>query len=310
MLRKCDIIAKRRNKKGESDWPEEHGGIWFACGLLRRYLDHEVGRQSAAMAYYLLFAIFPVLIFVSALLGVLDLDLEGIIADLSRILPRAVVDLCEMYLTHVSDSSNAALLGFSLVFSIWFPARATNGLMDCVRRAYGLRKPVHPIRYRLKMLLLTGFLFLAMLVALLLVTLGQRVLSFLAGSLALPPELLSLWNGLRFVILAALLLAAMGLLYAVSQDSRQPARYVLPGAVSAAAAWVLLSIAFSFYVENFANYSVVYGTLGAVVVLLVWLFLSAVALILGAELNGMIQIQDLKKAKNREENENENYHYR
>ena len=98
-----------------------------------------------------------------------------------------------------------------------------------------------------------------------------------------------MWNSLRFVILALLLFATLGILYAMSQDRRQPALYIVPGTLCALVAWMLLSMGFSFYVENFANYSVIYGTLGAVIVLLIWLFLSAATLIMGAEVNGMIQ---------------------
>lgn len=269
---------------------EQNKVFRFIHHLAMRYTTHDVGQQSAAMAYYLLFTIFPMLIFVSSLLGILNLDLEGTANLLSTFLPKSVVELGQTYLAYVSNTASTTILWFSLVFSIYFPARAANCLMRCVRRAYGLRRPDQPLLYRIRMLLFTVYLIVVIVLALVLMTMGQKVLQVFIGHLNPSKPLLALWDTLRFVILAVLLFATLGLLYAMSQDHRQPAIYIVPGAVSSLAAWMLLSIGFSFYVENFANYSVIYGTLGAVIVLLVWLYLSATTLILGAELNGMIQM--------------------
>ena len=257
--------------------------------LVRRYNHHDVGQQSAAMAYYLLFTTFPLLIFISSLLGILDLDVDYVVNVLSAVLPKAVLNLGETYLEYVSHTASATILGFSLVFSIYFPMRAANCLVRCVRRAYGLRRPGKPIRFRLRLLLFTGYLIVVIVAALALMTLGEQVLLSFIGHMNLPQGVLRVWDSLRFVILALLLFATLGILYGMAQDRRQPALYILPGALLALLAWMLLSMGFSFYVENFANYSVIYGTLGAVIVLLVWLFLSAATLIMGAEVNGMIQ---------------------
>ena len=84
------------------------------------------------------------------------------------------------------------------------------------------------------------------------------------------------------------MLAAVGTLYAAALDKRQPVKALLPGIMAALLAWMVVSVGFSFYVENFANYSVIYGTLGAVIVLMMWLYMTAVILILGAELNAAL----------------------
>ena len=270
-------------------WLGRNRAVRLVGELVRRYHFHDVGQQSAAMAYYLLFTTFPLLIFISSLLGVLDLDVDYVVNVLSAVLPRAVLDLGETYLQYVSTTASATILGFSLVFSIYFPMRAANCLVRCVRRAYGLRRPGKPIRCRLRLLLFTGYLIVVIVAALALMTLGEQVLLFFIGHMNLPQGVLRVWDSLRFVILALLLFATLGILYGMAQDRRQPALYILPGALCALVAWMLLSMGFSFYVENFANYSVIYGTLGAVIVLLVWLFLSAATLIMGAEVNGMIQ---------------------
>ena len=257
--------------------------------MAANYFRHNVGRNGAALAYYLLFTLFPLLIFVSSLLGLLDLDVASITQSLTPILPREVLTILEVYLDYVAQTSSSSMLWFSLVFSIYFPMRAAKCLMDAVRRAYHLKKSAHPVAYALRQLLFTAVLLLAIALALVLSTLGQRVLGFFAELLEVSDWLLTLWHYLRFLLLAVIMFAALGALYAMSQDRRQPVSSIVPGAVAALAAWLAVSIGFSFYVENFANYTIVYGTLGAVVVLMVWLYLTATILIMGAELNAALR---------------------
>ena len=117
--------------------------------MTRRYLAHNVGIQSAALAFYLLFMLFPFLIFISALLGLLRLDVAAILGALGEILPREVVEIAGVYLRYVRANPSMRLLVFGLVFSIYFPMRATNALMRSVRTAYHLGPPRNPLLHRL-----------------------------------------------------------------------------------------------------------------------------------------------------------------
>ena len=113
----------------------------FCVLMAHRCGRHNVAMQSAALAFYLLFMIFPFLIFISALLGLLDLNITGMMTVLSDFLPEEVVDLLRMYFTYVTDNPSPRLMVFGLVFSIYFPMRATNSLMAAVRTAYHLGPP-------------------------------------------------------------------------------------------------------------------------------------------------------------------------
>lgn len=263
--------------------------------VIKNFFDHKVGKNAAALAYYLLFAIFPLLIFVSNLLGLLDLNVTSITRYLQAFLPRDVVQILGNYLDYVSQTSSSALLWFSLVFSIYFPMRAAGGLMDDVRVAYQLGKPKNPILYGIRQLAYTLVLLIVILLTLLLSTVGRRMLETFVTlfpaleNLPMMDMLLTLWQYLRFLLAAALMFAALGLLYASAQDRKQKVRTTMPGVAAALTGWLAVSIAFSFYVENFANYSIIYGTLGAVMVLLMWLYMTAVILILGAELNAALR---------------------
>ncbi len=256
-------------------------------------MEHNVGRSAAALAFYLLFALFPLLIFISNLLGLLDLDVASISLTLQKILPHDVVGIIEGYLEHVSQTSSKSLLGFSLVFTIWFPMRAIRGLMDSVRLAYRLEKPKRPLKYVLRQFVYTIVLLVAIVLALLLSVLGKRSIAFVSqlfptGAEFISSHLLTIWQYLRFVPVAALMFAALGTLYAAALDKKQKMKAIWPGIFAALAAWLVISICFSFYVENFGSYSIIYGTLGTVIVLVMWLYITAFVLILGAELNAAL----------------------
>lgn len=256
--------------------------------MFQRYLRHDVALQSAALAFYLLFMLFPFLIFISALLGLLDLDVAAISLELGEILPREVVEFAAVYLRYVAANPNPRLMLFGLFFSIYFPMRATNSLMRAVRTAYHLGPPQNLIKQFLKTLLYTILLIAAIALTLTLMTVGDRLLNTAVEMFHMPAFVAELWARLRFPVAGVVGYFALFILYAMAQDYYQPWRNIWPGTAAALAAWLGISWLYSYYVENIAHYSLLYGSIGTVIVLLIWLNLTSVVLILGAELNGTI----------------------
>ncbi len=261
--------------------------------VVYNYYEHGVGKNSAALAYYLLFALFPFLIFVSNLVGLLNFNIYTVTNALYEFLPKAVVGVIESYLDHVSRASSHTLLWFSLIFSVWFPMRAAAGLMDDVRRAYGQGLPKHPMIYILKQLIYTIVFLVVIVLTLLLTLMGKRVITSIGEvfpnlSVEAYEYILRIWQYLRFLPIALLMIAAIATLYMISLDKRPKVKTILPGILGSLISWLILSVAFSFYIENFANYSMIYGTLGTIVITMVWLYLTAFTLIIGAEFNAAL----------------------
>ncbi len=263
--------------------------------LLRRYYLHDVGRDSAALTYYLLFTLFPLMVFVSTLLGILDLDVASITQVLGQLVPGDVVSVLEAYLEYVCANVNRQLLWFSLVFSIWFPMRATSCLLHSLRKAFGLGPPRKVFLYQLGVFLFTIWLILTIGLTLLLAVVGRRALEFISALVALPAGFVELWSYLRFIVLGVVMFLLLAVLYMLAQGQRRPLKEVVPGVATSLAAWMALSVAFSYYVENFSNYSVLYGSIATVVVLLLWLYMSGTVLIMGAELSAVL----LRRRRNR-----------
>ena len=264
-----------------------HRFLNAAYQLLRRYFDHRVARDSAALTYYLLFALFPLLIFLSNLVGMMSLDISQFLAALHPFMPQEALDIIEQYLIYVSRDSSRQLLWFSLIFSVYFPYRAAGSLMGSVRKAYGVEAPTHFLRYQLKLLLYTLGLIVIIVLSIVLSVVGGRVLNFVSGYISLSDGFIELWSRLRFVVLGFFMFFTIALLYGLAQESRTMNR-IWPGVIASLVMWLALSYLFSYYVENIARYSLIYGTLGAVIVLLLWLYLAAMMLIMGAEFNSVL----------------------
>lgn len=255
--------------------------------LLRRYFDHRVGYNSAALTYYLIFAFFPLLSFLSNLVGIFALDIEGFLLNFAGIVPAEVLDIALQYLRYVSANSSRPLLTFSLVFSVYFPFRAANALLFSVRKACGREKPERFFLYQCKVLVVTAALLLLIPLSLVLSVVGEQVLSFVSSFIYVSERFIALWSSLRFLLLGAVMFIALAVLYAIGQG-RRSLRNIWPGVLVALTAWMALSLLFSLYVESLGRYSLLYGSIGAIIVLLLWLYLIATLLIMGAEFNSVL----------------------
>ena len=254
--------------------------------LIDRYYGHDVARDGAALTYYLLFAIFPLLVFISTLVGLMELDVESVMLSMSRILPEQVVGIIGSYLEYVSTSPSRQLLVFSLIFSVWFPMRATSCLLHSVRKAYGVPQPPDIIGGTLRNLLFTLWLIVTISASIVLTTVGRRALEFVSGLIHLPEGFIDLWGTLRFVFLGVIMLLVLVPLNMLARGHRCPLREVVPGVLLSMLAWLTLSVAFSYYVETVAHYTELYGSIATIVVVLLWLYMSGQVLIMGAEYNG------------------------
>lgn len=274
--------------------------------VIKNYSKHEVGKNAAALSYYFLFMIFPLVIFISNLLGLVDVNVGVTKEQLDAFLPQDIVNLLEAYLEHVSNNSSFKLLWFSLVFSIWFPMRAAKAIMDCVRAAYHLEQPEDKKKYLLRRLVFTLLLLVAVVLCLLLTVIGKNIVTFI---LSVTPDNLNpvmgmfptIWQYFRFVLIGMLMYGVLSGVYRLALDDWRKRGTMLPGVMTAMTVWMVASVVFSVYVEKWANYSLTYGALGAVVVLLLWLYIGALSIIIGIEFNAAFEEVRGKEFQIREE---------
>ena len=128
-----------------------------------------------------------------------------------------------------------------------------------------------------------------LLVAAALMVLGPQVMSWLAGQVGLEDFVVTLWTILRWPVIILLMMVAVALIYYVTPDVEQKFRFITPGSVLAVVVWIIASLGFAFYVKTFADYNAMYGSIGAIIVLLLYFYISSAVLLLGAEMNAVIE---------------------
>lgn len=248
---------------------------------------------AAGVAFYGLLAIFPAL---TALISIYGLaadpgQVQQQIAGTAGVVPPSVRQLLQAHAGGIAGPSNGALsIGVAVGFllTLWSARRGAKALIEALNIAYEVRETRGMVLRAALTLLLTVAAILLAIVALVAVVAIPAMLNHLglgeAGQLAV--------SAVRWPILAVLIAGAFAALYRFAPNRRRPAwRWVACGAAAATALWLIASALFSFYVSTFAHYNQVYGSVGAIVVLLLWLFISALIVLIGAEVNAEIEQQ-------------------
>ncbi len=267
---------------------------------ISRYIADDASMRASALAYNLLFSVFPILILINNIIGLLHIDGEMLIESVRTFLPPDVITFLMNYLEYAANTTSMTLVVFSIVFSVYFPFRTIGMLMDTIRTAFRKSDEQKPRFYLLRQLGCSILLPITLFISLVLIVLGKNVIEYAMSLLPfLSSEIseaaLSLWQPLRFVAAALLMSVSLGVVYKASLNRKLSVKKILPGTLWAIVAWLIASMLFSFYTENFANYSIIYGALGAVVVTLLWLYLTGTVLIMGAELNAVLLEREEEK---------------
>jgi membrane protein len=254
-----------------------------AAGVLR----HESMSSSAQIAYYLLFATFPCLFTLASLLAFLPVPdlMERLLAALGSIVPPAAVDLMRNSVERLVTHQRGGFFSVGLVVTVWAASNAADAIMQGLNRVHGLRenRPFWKTR-GIALLLAVGAGALAVL-GLLGLWFGTQVSGWWAGRGGLGPLPVQFWILARWPLVLLLLVAAIDQLYFLGPAAELRWRWVTPGAVVAVLGWVAASLGFSAYVRHFGAYNATFGSIGAVIILLTWMYLTAFFILLGAEIN-------------------------
>lgn len=246
------------------------------------YFSNGIGKTAASLTYYSVFAIFPFLIFISSLLGFLHLPMITVEGDASALLPADVVALINLTIAHMTETSSGAWLTFGLVFTVWFPLRAVSSLVGAINGIYGDEKM---LKHTLRIIFLSLLMIIFVPVLLMVLLISKEVMEFISVFVPMAETFIDLWSRIRFLPISFGVLFFISGVYFLSPNQRPLKRFVFPGAILSTAAWILFSAGFAYYVDHAGKYSVIYGSIGAIIAFLVWLNASIAALLMGAVFN-------------------------
>lgn len=256
------------------------------------FIGDELPTYASALAFQLFFSLFPFLLFLIALIGVLDLQpfFDWLRQQAELVLPRAAVELVNPAIDQL-QTQKAGLFSVAILVALWTASAGVRSTMDAMNKAYGVKegRPAWK-RFPLSLFYTLGIALVLLLAAGLMV-LGPQVMNWLAQQVGLERIVVILWTWLRWPVAVLLLMMVVAAVYYVAPDVEQEFRFITPGSVLAVLVWILASLGFGFYVQNFADYNATYGSIGAIIIFLFYLYISSAVLLFGAELNAVIEHQ-------------------
>lgn len=253
--------------------------------LWHRIEEDDLPGLSAQLAYFFLLSLFPLLIVLFTLLPYVPIPHQNILGMIRDFAPAEAMALIEKNVKEIMSQRNGGLLSFGIIGTIWSASNGINAIVRAFNKAYNVKESRSFIVARGMAVLLTFGMIFVFLLALILPVFGKEIGLFLFSQLGYTEEFIKIWNALSWLGSAIILFLMFTGLYWIAPNVKIKCRSAFPGAIFATVGWIISSMGLSFYVGNFSNYSLTYGGIGAIIVLMIWLYLSAFIIILGGEVN-------------------------
>jgi len=256
--------------------------------LITKTKKDDVFALASQLAYYLVLSFFPFMLFLMTLVGFSKLSSNDILEGLSVMLPKSILELTQSTIREVFDIQYSGLLGISILLMIWTSSSAFKAVIKSVNKAYNFKENRSFIK--LSVISMIGILALASIIilALAMLVFGNVIGTYLKNTQSLYKIIIILWNIFRYIFIFIVMMFIFIFIYIFAPAKKLTWKEVIPGAIFSTLGWVLVSFGFSFYIDNFSNYSRLYGSLGAVFILMTWLFIISIIFILGVEINFVI----------------------
>ncbi len=266
----------------------------FIARLWQRFNDHDLMARAAQLSYYFLLALFPLLLFLLTLLGYFaaaGLQLrQSLLSYLATVMPYSAITLVQATLEEVTVSRGGGKLSFSLLAALWVASSGMGAITDTLNVAYNVRERRPWWKVRLVSVALTIALAILLFAALSIVLYGGKIGDAIANSVGYGSVFTTLWHLVQWPIMLIFVYLIFELIYRYAPDRRRPAwRWLTPGTLTAVLFWLLISFSLRLYLHFFNSYSLTYGSLGALIVLMLWFYLTGIAVLIGGEINSEME---------------------
>lgn len=250
---------------------------------------------SAQLAYFFLLSLFPLLLFSITLIGYLPLDEEVIFSLLSTVAPAETMEFITSNTSEIINEQKGGLLSFGIIGTLWSASNGVNAIMKALNRAYKVKESRPFLMGRLIAIILTISMIGVIVIAILLPVLGRAIGVYVFSLIGLSDDFIQLWEALRWTISSMVFFIVFLFLYKLAPNHKVYFRQAAIGAAFSTICWQLVSFGFSYYVEVIGNFSATYGSLGAVIVLMIWFYLSGFIIIIGGVINAVIEDYNMIK---------------
>ncbi|WP_409227684.1 YihY/virulence factor BrkB family protein [Gudongella sp. SC589] len=268
--------------------------VIFLDQLAYRFTENNVVGTGAQLTYFLILSLFPFLMVLLNIISYTPLGREDVILDLIQYMPTDIQEIIQTFHDDVVSASSQSFLSIAAIAGLWTASSGVKAVIRAINKAYDYSENRSFLKMKGLSLLFTVILILMILVVFISLVAGRQIGILVSNFLGIEDLFVTMWNYLRFIIPILFMILSFALLYKYSPNIKHrhsvPLRTTLPGAIFTTISWIVLSLLFSFYVSNFGNYALTYGSLGGVIVLLVWLFISSIVIVLGGEINATLEL--------------------
>jgi membrane protein len=287
---------------------------WKFGGLTPLNLGKQVGKsvseddlsgQSAELAYYFFLALFPLLIFLISVLGYFAAAgtqiRTDLMANLARAVPSSASQLVDKTLNEVIKARGSGKVIIGALAALWSASSGMSAVIETLNRAYHVKETRSYVRQKLTSIALTIASSALVIFAIVLVTYGGKLADVVAAHVGIGVALVYLWKIVQWPVLLGAMLLAFALVYYFGPNLEEPHwTWISPGAAAGLIIWLAASFAVRVYLHFFNSYSNTYGSLAGVAILMLWLYVSGFALLLGGEVNSAIAHAEIETAKQEE----------
>lgn len=255
--------------------------------LIFRYKDDDLPSMSAQMTYYLILAFFPFLLFLINLLSFTPLSSEILITNFNKFLPNETGALVKNVVIQTLQSKSETLLIVGMIGSLWAASKGISAIIKCLNKAYGIEENRNVIKLNLIAIVSTIGITIMIILSFFMIVFGQIIGTYVFGLVGATLLFNIIWSFLRYCIPLTIMFTTFSLIYRYVPNRKLKFNTVIVGTIFTTVGWVATSLLFSFYVNNFANYQKVYGSLGGIIALISWLYVSTLIILIGGELNAI-----------------------
>lgn len=263
----------------------------FLRDLYKEISEDNVFNGAAALGYYLTLAIFPAMILLMTIIPYLPIDqVDAAIMDaLGKALPAEAYDMVAKVVEEVTGSRRGGLLSFGLLGTVWAASTGMYAIMQQLNITYDVTEARSFVRSRAVALLLSLLFAVLVIGAFSLVVIGGSAEAWLREQFGFGGALLVLFSVLRWVVIVLALLLGFAMIYYIGPTVEQKFRFITPGSVLGVTLLIIASLGFAVYVSNFADYNATYGSIGAVIILMLWLYIAGLVILIGSEINALLE---------------------
>lgn len=260
----------------------------FLKELYYRMMHDELSLISANLSYYFILSILPLLMVILALTPYFNINQNFLLTKIETIAPGVLGDYIFTLISEVLNNKNQTIITFGIIFTLWSASNGIYGLMYAFNIAYRVKEKRMWLTVKIISIFFTIVIMVAMLLMLVLLVFGKQITWVLFHKLNFDKEFFDIWNYITILLPLFSTIIIFTFLYMLATNLKIPIKLAIPGAVFSAFSWIIISKVFGYYIDHFSNYIKTYGSIGAIMLFVIWLYFTGYILIIGAEINAIL----------------------